>query len=289
MPGVTEIILLVLTITFSAGRNILSKFVSKTAFGKKSFYRFQACIFSSGSIALALFADYTVPSPLTVGLAVVYAVFLILAQWCYTIALGRIRVSICSTIYSLGFIIPTLSGAVIWNESFTAFDFLGLCAVIAAIVISGYKEKTDGEQSVGKVFFIALVIAMLSSGGLGLIQKTQQALPHSEEKSMFVLISFIIAALVSFVFSVFAKADEEAPKQKQFVFAILTGACFGICNLLNTTLAGKLDSALFFPIQNVSVILLTIVLGCIITKERFTKQSAMTFLLGAIAMVLLNI
>ncbi len=289
MPGVTEIILLVLTITFSAGRNILSKFVSKTAFGKKSFYRFQACIFSAGSIALALFADYTVPSLLTVGLAVVYAVFLILAQWCYTIALGRIRVSICSTIYSLGFIIPTLSGAVIWNESFTAFDSLGLCAVISAIVISGYKGKTDGEQSAGKVFFIALVIAMLSSGGLGLIQKTQQALPHSKEKSIFVLIAFIIAALVSFVFSVFAKADEEAPKQKQFVFAILTGACFGICNLLNTTLAGRLDSALFFPIQNVSVILLTIVLGCIITKERFTKQSAITFLLGAIAMVLLNI
>ena len=65
MPGVTEILLLVLTITLSAGRNILSKFVSKTAFGKKSFYRFQICIFSAGSIALALFADYTVPSPLT--------------------------------------------------------------------------------------------------------------------------------------------------------------------------------------------------------------------------------
>lgn len=288
MPGVTEILLLVLTITLSAGRNILSKFVSKTAFGKKSFYRFQTCIFSAGSIALALFADYTVPSPLTVGLAVTYAAFLILAQWCYTIALGRISVSICSTIYSLGFIIPTLSGVVIWNESFTVFDSLGLCCVVAAIVLSGQKGKTVTEQSASKVFFITLVIAMLSSGGLGLIQKTQQALPHSEEKSMFVLIAFIIAALVSFIFSVFSKKDEETPKNKQFVVAILTGACFGICNLLNTTLAGKLDSALFFPIQNISVILLTIVFSYIITKERFTKKSAVTFLLGVAAMVLLN-
>ncbi len=289
MPDIAEIILLVLTISLSAGRNMLSKFVSKTAFGKKSFYRLQACIFTSGGIALAVFTDFKVPSILTVVLALAYALFLILAQWCYTVALGKIRVSICSTIYSLGFIIPTLSGVIFWNERFTAFDFLGLCAVIAAIIISGQNRRTACGQPTKKVFFIALVIAMLSSGGLGLMQKTQQSLPHSEEKSIFVLIAFAVAAIVSFVSSFFAKEDEEAPKKKQFVFAMLTGACFGICNLLNTTLAGKLDSALFFPLQNISVILLTIVLGCLITKEKLTKKSAIIFILGAAAMIFLNI
>ncbi len=287
MSGTSNILLLVLTITLSAGRNLLSKFVSETAFGKRNFYRLQACVFAAGALALSPFTKVQVPSLLTVGLASAYAAFLILAQWCYTIALGKIRVSICSTIYSLGFILPTVSGAILWKEAFTVFDFLGLCCVVAAIVISGRKETADRAQSTSKAFFIALVIAMLSSGGLGLMQKIQQALPHREEKSMFVLIAFLLAALVSLAFSAFTKA-EEAPKKKSFLLAFLTGACFGICNLLNTTLAGKFDSALFFPVQNICVILLTIALGCIITKERFTKKSAITFVLGATSIVFLN-
>ncbi len=289
MPEPIELALLALTVTLSAGRNILSKFVSRTTFGNKSFYRLQACIFATGGLALAAFTDYTVPSVLTVGLAFAYALFLILAQWCYTVALGKIHVSVCSTVYSLGFIIPTLSGSVIWHEAFTVFDLLGLCFVMAAVILSGMREKTDAPVAAGKWFFAALVMAMLSSGGLGLMQKIQQATPHREEKSLFVLIAFAVAAGVSLLFSLFAKEDEQAPKKKQFVMASLTGACFGICNLLNTTLAGRLDSALFFPLQNISVILLTIVLGCVITKEKFTKRNAIIFLLGAAAIVALNI
>lgn len=52
MPGVTEILLLVLTITLSAGRNILSKFVSKTAFGKKAFIVFKFVFFLPEALRL---------------------------------------------------------------------------------------------------------------------------------------------------------------------------------------------------------------------------------------------
>ncbi len=289
MISITNMMLLILTIILSAGRNMLSKNVARTAFGSKSFYRLQCYIFASGAVALVIFTKKYIPSSTTVLMALIYTLFLISAQWCYTMALSKIKVSICSTIYSLGFVIPTLSGSIFWNESFTLYDFFGMCCVITAIIVSGMNKKTTAKTQIVKWYFVALIIAMLSSGGLGLIQKIQQSMPHSDEKDAFVAIAFICAALVSFIFSLFAKSDKTVTNNKQFVYASLTGICFGTCNLLNTTLAGKLDSALFFPLQNISVILLSIVLSCVFTKEKITKQSIVVFLLGAISMVLLNI
>ncbi len=289
MINTINMLLLMLTITLSAGRNMLSGKVSKTGFGNKTFYRLQGSIFAAGAAALLIFTDKNMPEPLTVCLAVLYTLCLILAQWCYTIALSKIKVSICSTIYSLGFVIPTLSGSIFWKENFTLFDFMGMCCVVLAVIVSGKNKESTEDTHFDKRYFIALVTAMLASGGLGLIQKLQQSLPHSEEKDIFVTLSFVMASLVSYIFSLFAKKNKNQTHKRQFVYASLTGICFGMCNLLNTTLAGRLNSSLFFPLQNISVILLSIILSRVINKEKFTQKTAVIFTLGAAAIILLNI
>jgi drug/metabolite transporter (DMT)-like permease len=70
--------------------------------------------------------------------------------------------------------------------------------------------------------------------------------------------------------------------------ASCVGLFFGCCNLLNTSLAGMLDSAIFFPTLNIGTILLSMLLGVIVYKEKIGKREALVLMLGAASIILLN-
>lgn len=281
-------LLLGLSVVLSTGRNLFSKNLSDIRFGTKPFFLCQCALFLCGSAALVLFGKISigVVAYQTLICAAVYAILLIFAQWFYTAALVKGNTALCSTVYSLGFILPTLSGAILWAESFSFLDLLGvLCAISAVIVSSGKPQLKTGKS----YYFAPLVIAMLASGGLGIVQKLQQKSAYAEQKSIFLLIAFTLAAVISLIFSLFAKNQGDTSfRRGKLAVASCIGVCFGCCNLLNTTLAGLLDSAIFFPTLNIGVILLSMICGVIFFKERISKKEIVVLILGAVSILLLN-
>jgi drug/metabolite transporter (DMT)-like permease len=228
-------------------------------------------------------------APITLVYAIIYGLLLILAQWFYTAALAKGNTALCSTVYSLGFIFPTLSGAILWSEPFSILDVLGILCAVSAVIVSGLKLQSI-EQTGKYYYFIPLVIAMLASGGLGIVQKLQQKSAHAEQKSIFLLIAFTLAAVISFIFSLFAKKQGDPPfRRGKLAVASCIGVCFGCCNLLNTTLAGLLDSAIFFPTLNIGVILLSMICGVIFFKEKISKKELAVLILGGLSILLLNL
>lgn len=281
-------LLLGLSVVLSTGRNLFSKNLSDIRFGTKPFFLCQCALFLCGSAALVLFGKISigVVAYQTLIYAAVYAILLIFAQWFYTAALAKGNTALCSTVYSLGFILPTLSGAILWAESFSFLDLLGvLCAISAVIVSSGKPQLKTGKS----YYFAPLVIAMLASGGLGIVQKLQQKSAYAEQKSIFLLIAFTLAAVISLIFSLFAKNQGDTSfRRGKLAVASCIGVCFGCCNLLNTTLAGLLDSAIFFPTLNIGVILLSMICGVIFFKERISKKEIVVLILGGVSILLLN-
>lgn len=73
------------------------------------------------------------------------------------------------------------------------------------------------------------------------------------------------------------------------LFAAGAGACFGSCNLLNTVLAGMLDSAVFFPTLNIGTIFMSLLLSIVLFKERFTKKHLLIHSLGTLSILLITL
>lgn len=288
----SKIILLLfcLTILLSCGRNMFSKHISGYSFGSSGFFELQTLIFLSGTICLAVFHKNSLANLAveTVIYAVIYGVLLLSSQWCYTAALKYGNLSICSTVYSFGFIIPTLSGALFWNENLTVLKIAGLLLAIPAIFLS-VKKNEEKSKKIDRFLAIPLLTAMLSSGGLGLLQKIQQKSIYADQKEQFVLLAFGLAACISFLMMLLKKRKSESEKVDKKGYAAAVGICFGCCNLLNTTLAGAMDSAVFFPIQNVSVIMLSMLAGCLFFKEKIGKKELIVLGLGVSAVILLSI
>ena len=285
-----EYLFLALSISLSTVRTLLSKKLSRIEFGNKEFYIFQAIIFFTGAASLCIFGKPFpfYPSPM-LFYAVIYGILLILAQWMYTAALSCGNTALCSTVYSMGFIIPTISGALFWSEKLNIFDIIGILFAVLALIFSGKSKSNEKRIESGK-YFVPLFISMLSAGGLGLMQKLQQKSDFSDQRGGFLLFSFIIAGLISLIFSFIKKNNAIKKSDKNSYFsAIFVGFSFGCCNILNTLLAGILPSALFFPVLNIGVILTTTFISIIFMKEKTESKDYSVLICGILSIVFLTV
>ncbi len=283
-------LLLFLSATLASFRNVLMKSFSSFSFKNREFFGIQTLIFAMGSLVLLIVNAFAFNgiSLFTVLIALLYGLMLLCAQWFYTIALSNGKTAVCVTIYSFGFLIPTLSGAVFWDEKLTVFGILGILMVIPVILISGIGKKSSDNRGGSKSYLLPLILAMLCSGGLGVVQKVQQKSEYANQTNPFVLIAFIFCFAVSLLFFLALKKGESRIQRKNALSCALIGAFFATCNLLNTYLAGKLDSAIFFPVINIGGILLSSVLGIIIYKEKLTKRDIVVLILAFTSIVLVN-
>ena len=103
------------------------------------------------------------------------------------------------------------------------------------------------------------------------------------------LIAFLFAAAVSLLFALGKRKSALPLRRSSFAVAAPIGVCFGCCNLLNTTLAGLLPGAVFFPTLNIGVIVLSMLAGVVFFKERLTKKEILVLLLGGASILLLNL
>jgi drug/metabolite transporter (DMT)-like permease len=285
-------LLLALSATIASVKNILVKGLSGLSFKTREFFGIQALIFGAGSIVLlsvSLF-NFSGISLFTLLLSLAYGTMLIGAQWFYVLALTKGKTAVCATIYSFGFVIPTLSGWLFWGEELSVFAIIGIIIVFPVLIISGTGKSDEGKEKGGKEYIIYLIIAMLCSGGLGIVQKVQQSSKYVGETSTFILLSFILGLIVSLIFF-FTKKKGEGGKitKKSAGISALVGVCYSVCNLINTSLAGTMDSAIFFPAINIGSIVISMIFGMIIYKEKLNIRDIAVLCLGAVAIALVNL
>ena len=283
-------LLLLVSASLASARNVLMKSFAPFLFRRREFFLIQAAVFGVGSAALFVvnLFSFSGLSALTVLLGLTYGVLLMCAQWFYTIALSNGKTGICATIYSFGFLLPTLSGAVFWQEKITFWGFLGILIAVPVMLISGINKK-KGRGRVSNSYFLPLLIALICSGSLGVVQKIQQGSEYKAQANSFILVAFVFCFTVSLLVSLLLKRGSTKIRGKNLTSASLVGVFFASCNLINTYLAGKLASAVFFPALNIGGILFSLLLGFIIYREKITKKDVLVLLLAAASIILVNL
>ena len=288
----TSALLLSLSIILGGGRTILSKSISGMPFGERGFFAMQATIFATGAVLLFAVnpSAFSGLLPISLLYGAIYSALSVTSQWCYTVALRRGEASICGTVYSMGFVMPTLAGMFFWSEEVSLPKILGIIIVIPTLIISGMKGKSSPMQkaALGNAYIIPLCIAMLAAGTLGILQKHLPTSASGSQISAVIIISFVLSFAVSLGCAVFSRPVPIKSPKKSFLSATGVGICFGSCNFLNTLLAGMLDSTVLFPTLNIGIILFTLLLGVIFFGEKFGRRQIAIVALGTASILLIT-
>ena len=201
------------------------------------------------------------------------------------IAYGSLSLTALITSYSL--MLPTLYGIVFLKDPIGS----GLIPGIVMLVISLFlTNKKSDDTKITLKWIVCVFIAAVGNGMCSVTQKMQQVVYDGAFKNEFMIIALAMVVVMLLILA-FAK---ERKDMKEFVKAgwvpaISCGVVNGIVNLFVMVLSGLMAASVMFPLISVGGIVVTYIVSRFYYKESITKSQSIGFVLGLVAIVLLNI
>lgn len=194
------------------------------------------------------------------------------------LSVGPMNITIMITTSST--IIPTLSG-VFFGEKFSILKLILVFVLLGFICIS---LKSDERSKINKKWFLFALLAFITQGLIGVLQKVHQTSNYKNEAAGFLFITFIIAYLFNRL-RVKVKVKELNFKKRYFLFAVICSLCTFCMNYLNLKLAGLIPSQIFFPVVNGGSMVLNQIMAVVLFKERPTTKQVIGIVGGLCALI----
>ena len=287
-------LLMLFSIGLATSKNILSKLCPK---GRV--FSCQAVSFFTASILALVFSIWTGlrVTPYILLTAVAYAAFMLGAQAAYIKAVSIGDFAISSLMYSCGFVVPSLLGALIFQEPITLTQILGLIVMIISFVLANLPRKAE-KMKLRWLFWI--LAAMLSSGMIGLTQKLYSTLSKGADLDSLLTVAFLIAASVSLLLGLPEQRRQAASEPSDqtekrgmlsllgfMTVAALLGCVTFAYNKNNLFLSGKINSMILFPVTNGGIVVASAFADRFLFGKKIDLRKAIAIVLGIVAIVLI--
>ncbi len=203
-------------------------------------------------------------------------------------------VSLTTLIGNCSLILSTPVGILVWQESVSVPQLIGIGALILAFVFCTYKKGEKAAPATKKWFLYCLCFFTLAAG-VGILFKAFSKAEGGEHVGDMMLVAAVVMLLFAGIKLAVRRCVVKGEAQgfevsRRFVLIALINGVLGCCyNRLNISLAGKLESAVFYPCFNGGVILLSTLLGLFFLRERLTRRQAVGLALGIAAVVTVGI
>lgn len=219
--------------------------------------------------------------------SVVFAIFIALTPvfQIYAVMNGSMAITSLAMPYSL--IIPTIHGVVFLNEDIGINAYIGFVLLLTSIFMLNAKKEDNIKISIKWLISVFMVFA--GNGLSSVIIKLQQLEFNENYKNEFMIITFLVAAILSFMMAIFKKDNLKQELKECFKWAVCNGTANGGVNLLTLILTGLIPSAILFPSVSAGGIALTFVIAVLIYKERLSKVQLIGYMLGIASVILLNL
>jgi len=283
-------VLLILSIVLSVCKSAVYNCYAKSEMPDlPGIFRFNAVSYGIAALITLCFGIGESLSFSTVICSAAYAVTVFSFQALSVAAMTVGSMSLTSLLALYGMVIPSAAGPIFWNEPFGVSQLLGMVIMILSLWM--LRGKDDNKSSSEKKWRIMAGFCFVMSGLAGLIEKIHQSTNGREERRMFLLFAF----LMMFIFSVLGSVTVKTKLHKNIsvkpiiMFGAISGAIISIFSRINLTLAGKLDSLIYYPIANGGALLLTVFISAAVFREKLHPKRLLGFFMGLCAIFLLSL
>jgi drug/metabolite transporter (DMT)-like permease len=201
-------------------------------------------------------------------------------------------VAITSIAGKLSLIIPTIAAYLLYNDSFTVNKIAGVVIAMLAIVLTVYKKEKDGIKT-NAAFYIFPVLILIGNGLIdSLTNHFQRNYVDPADFNFFLVFVFGTAAFMGWVTLAYrAILHGETLKAKSIRFGILLGVPnYGSMYFLIQALdKGGLESSVFFPVNNMCIVLVSCICAWAVFKENISAINLAGIFLSIVAIFLIII
>lgn len=221
----------------------------------------------------------------TLGMGAAAGFFYVSALVLMQTSVHRNGAGLTSAFARLGLVISLLVSVLFFGERPAALQFTGVGLVLAALALINADGKGGSRQG-----FWLLLLTLLCSGGADAMSKVFEELGNPAEDTRFFFWLFVTALLLTVCLALW---ERKRTGKKLMLREFAAGAAVGIPNYFSSYLLLRalqsLPAFLVFPVFSTGTILLVLLAGLLLFRERLTKRQALGVGLILAALVLLNV
>lgn len=199
----------------------------------------------------------------------------------------KVGITVTTLANKLSLVFPVLFSLLYFNEKITLLKTIGLITAFIAVFLTVYKKEL---KKTNLLFLILPIVIFIGSGITDSLVKFVQAVKiSSAEASIFSSLVFLIAFAIGVIISFLQK---KKPKFNHFPTLVL-GTLLGTVNfgslyfIINALNKSNLNSSMVFTINNMSIVVLSAVLGTFFFHEKLNKINIVGIFLAILSLYFL--
>ncbi len=208
----------------------------------------------------------------------------------YLFALSSAKAGIALTAVSskMSVLMPVIAGFLFFGDNITYYKIAGIILAIISFLL--VFSKGGSIKMISKSVILLPVLIFIGSGTNDTLTKYAQHSLLEGDDTLFLITLFLIAFIFSFLFLVIQNiVSRRRVSSMSMVFGIIIGVVnFGTMYFLLAAL-NHFEASLLFPVLNVSVVLLTAMIGMIFFREKLSVLNWLGIILAAISILIIGI
>ena len=226
---------------------------------------------------------------------------------CYVLG----SMALTSVIVNMSLILPILYSILLLSEPLTVLHVVGFllfCGSVLFSALSGGKDNKKGSL----IWLLLVLIGFAANGSTAILQKSYVLYSEAKQDSVFLAVAYLTASIAFMVMYLVKRIPKSARGTAEVacntaappllvknsrvltvVLFIAISCLAGVGSFGGNLLLGRLTSevlaAILYPCINGGLAVLTTLLSFFFFKEKVTLQKICSVLLGAAAIVVLNL
>ena len=205
------------------------------------------------------------------------------------VALGCGPFTLSMLILSYSGILPISYGIFFLKDKVTVPMVIGIILILVSLYLNR-AEKKDEDKKASLKWLICIGISFIGSGMVNVIQKMQQLRFENSVNNEYMIVTLGFSAAVLFIVG-FIKDHKDVLYILRYggLYSSLAGISNGATNFITIAVNMLLPISVVSPIRAGTKVVLSFIVSLIIFKEKFVKRQIAGVIVGAIAIILLNI
>ncbi|MDI3479324.1 MAG: hypothetical protein PWQ14_470 [Rikenellaceae bacterium] len=225
-------------------------------------------------------------------LSTISGIILSVLFFIYALSIKYFGISITALSGKMSILIPIIVGFVLLGDKILAHRIIGIIMIFPALYLLLYENDKHAKSNKTKylIFPILLFLFAGSNDSIFKIADTYYLLGDISNVYMYLTnafaISFVIAIIVILI-------QKPSINKNQYLKTGIAGIELGILNWYSTFFFLRairlLPISIFIPLYNICLVLMSVLLGRILFKEKFDKNKIVGTIIAILSIVLLSI
>ena len=199
-------------------------------------------------------------------------------------------ISVTTIASKMSVIIPIIFSIIYYNEVLTIFKIIGILLAIIGVILTVYQKKDIDSKQSNPNLLVPLLL-FIGMGITDLLFGYSQKEFNIQDPSLFNSTLFYISFITGLAYILISKDIQKIIKKDTLVYGFILGIVnyLGVYYFVKALGSNIFDRSIIFGINNVGIVVVSVLLGIVLFKEKISKINSLGIISSIIAIITLSI